>query len=376
MDAGTWGAIGGGLTALSEGLTARELRKQAEEQRRLERERQERMDALNKAIQAANSAEGLRKENFKRVGKKEDSATQRRILNEVAMGRKNEEYTDPVSGDVYMRGEGESPLDIAQATKEREQALRAEVARGEAANRAAIEAMRQENINKRWVDPSGNVQLQETGRNDRWGKVSGNVQAQQAGANYRADQAQAGQDRRSTSGPGSMKTTVAQAQAKLFGGLMDGAEKEIAKNPWGTQPLSAPMEIALEGRGKGVFRDAAAAVARSRMTPEQQRAQQSRLQFTQAALYAFSGKSAPESEVAKNVYIFFPVSGETDGTVAAQKKRARDLASMLLQRRRAGEMIEGVDPQDIPAFVNSQNPIGGIAPAGSARSQPRSLGTP
>lgn len=369
MDAGTWGAIGGGLTALSEGLTARELRKQAEEQRRLERERQERMDALNKAIQAAQSAEGLRKENFKRVGSKEDAATKRRILNEVAMGRKTEDYTDPVSGDVYMRGEGESPLDIAQATKERDASLRAEIARLNNARAEDIAKLRADVDLTKHRDPSGNVTLVQDRTDGRYDRASGSVMAQQAGANTRAAMSQAGQNQRAAAKgvAGGGRLAEGAAQAGVFAQMMAGAEKELANNPYGSQPFGAATEIALKGDGKGLTGNAMAALARSRMSPVEQRALQSRIQFSTAAVYAFSGKAITEQEGARNMATFFPQAGETDPAIIAQKKRAREMAMVLLSRRARGEQIGAVDPASV---------VGGIAPTGSARSQLQTLGVP
>lgn len=362
-NASVWNAISGGLGAASEQLTALQLRRMAEEERRLAREEREREAALRRVQLEAEAAARLRGENFQRVGKQGDKDTQRRILTDLAMKRKNEEYTDPVSGDVYIRGEGESPLAIQQAQKQRDAELRAQLAEQAAMSRAEVEKLRQEAMNNRWVNPSGNVQVQEQGRNQRWETVSGNVSAQQAGANARAAMSQQGMDRRqgnATTG----KKTEAQAKAETFSGLMSAAESELSRNPWGSKPLSAPMEIALKSDGKGLTGNAMAALARSRMSPEQQRAVQSRTQFTQAALYAFSGQAAPDNEVAKNIAIFFPQSGETDPTVIQQKARMRATATMLLEKRKAG-LIDGAVPLSADA-----------ATGGNALSQLNSIGRP
>lgn len=350
-NASAWGALGAGLSTLGEGLNAMQLRKLAEAQRKREEDRQKEQDALEKAIAQANAAKGLRAENFtlsQKAGIGTNSPdAMKAILNRAAMNKGGEDVTDPVSGDTYYRAPGDSPLDIQQAQKERDFETKQTLARIAAENAAERERIKQEALNGRWGTASGNVIAQEVGRNDRWGKASGNVIAQQAGATERTGMQQTGANTRSQNaitakGVGG-RQTEAQAKAETFSGLMSAAEQEISKNPWGTKPLNAVSEIALKGDGTGLVANAAAALARAKMTPEQQRAMQSRYQFTQAALYAFSGQSAPNSEVAKNIAIFFPQSGETDPTLIDQKNRMRATATMLLAKRKAG-MLDGAVP--------------------------------
>lgn len=359
-NASAWGALGAGLSTLGEGLNAMQLRKLADEQRKREEARQAEQDALEKAIAKANAAKGMRSENFtlsQKAGIGTNSPdAMKAILNRAAMNTGGEEAVDPVSGDTYYRAQGDSPLDIQQAQKERDFETKQTLARIAAENAAERERIKQDALNSRWGTASGNVIAQEAGRNDRWGTASGNVIAQQAGATERTGMQQDGANTRSQNaiaarGAGGRQTD-AQAKASTFSGLMQAAEDEIKKNPWGTKPLHAVTEIALKGDGTGLAANAAAALARAKMSPEQQRAVQSRYQFTQAALYAFSGQSAPNAEVAKNIAIFFPQSGETDPSLSEQKARMRATATMLLAKRKAG-LISGEVPMTPDAATGS-----------------------
>lgn len=328
-DWGLLAGLGSGLSALGDGIDQYQMRKLAEEEQKLARQRQAEQDALQKAQLGSNEFRQMDALNFR-------PASNTDILNNVALKRGQTEFKSDVSGQTFLRDPGMSPTDLRQQNEQDKRDSAMALVQEREARRAEIAALKEGGLNQRWQAPSGNVQIQEQGRNDRWDRASGNVIEQQRGANFR-DVNGGG----STGTPG--KKTEAQAKAETFSGLMQAAEAEIAKNPWGSKPLSAPVEIALKGDGKGFVGNAVAALARGRMSPEQQRAVQSRTQFTQAALYAFSGQAAPDNEVAKNIAIFFPQSGETDPAVIEQKARMRATATMLLEKRKAG-FVEGAVP--------------------------------
>lgn len=121
MDATAWGAIGGGLSALSEGLTAMQLRKLAKQREDEERERQKEEAALRKAQLKAQEFQSMDTRNFKKVsenGQVTNKANANALLNAAAFGRGGEQVKGDISGDTYFRGAGESPNDQARAAKE------------------------------------------------------------------------------------------------------------------------------------------------------------------------------------------------------------------------------------------------------------------
>jgi len=121
MDAGTWGAIGGGLTALSEGLTAMQLRKLAKEREDEERRQQKEEAALRKAQLKAQEFQSMDTRNFKKVsenGQVTNKANANALLNAAAFGRGGEQVKGDISGDTYFRGEGESPNDQRRAIED------------------------------------------------------------------------------------------------------------------------------------------------------------------------------------------------------------------------------------------------------------------
>lgn len=114
MDATAWGAIGGGLSALSEGLTAMQLRKLAKQREDEERERQKEEAALRKAQLKAQEFQSMDTRNFKKVsenGQVTNKANANALLNAAAFGRGGEQVKGDISGDTYFRGAGESPND-------------------------------------------------------------------------------------------------------------------------------------------------------------------------------------------------------------------------------------------------------------------------
>lgn len=114
MDATAWGAIGGGLSALSEGLTAMQLRKLAKQREDEERERQKEEAALRKAQLKAQEFQNMDTRNFKKVsenGQVTNKANANALLNAAAFGRGGEQVKGDISGDTYFRGAGESPND-------------------------------------------------------------------------------------------------------------------------------------------------------------------------------------------------------------------------------------------------------------------------
>lgn len=121
MDATAWGAIGGGLTALSEGLTAMELRRLAKEREKEERERQKEEAALRKAQLKAQEFQNMDARNFKKVsenGQVTNKANANALLNAAAFGRGGEQVKGDISGDTYYRAAGDSPNDQKRAQEE------------------------------------------------------------------------------------------------------------------------------------------------------------------------------------------------------------------------------------------------------------------
>lgn len=325
MDATAWGAIGGGLTALSEGLTAMELRRLAKEKEKQDRERQKQQDALEKAQLAAQSSAKLRSENFKRVGNKDDLATKRRILNDIAMKRKNEEVTDPITGDVYLRGEGESPIDIAQSAKQRDLELKAQLASQAAETKAAIEQIRQDNLNRRFEGTSGNVQTQEAGRNRRWDTASGSVQVQQAGANTRAAMSQAGQDRRQQTGQtGAAAKPPTESQAK-DAKYYDMMEKAV--------PVLDRLADKVRGDRISLAIRSPEMISNRFLTPEEQEYLRAARDFATGVYRPETGASAKPSEIQDVFNRYLTVGG--DAPAIRQIKSSAREGKLVTQRNAA-----------------------------------------
>lgn len=349
MDATAWGAIGGGLSALSEGLTAMQLRKLAKQREDEERERQKEEAALRKAQLKAQEFQSMDARNFKKVtegGQVTNKANANVLLNAAAFGRGGEQVKGDISGDTYFRGAGESPNDQARAAKEAQiQNALDKITLSKQYDEQIARLKAQAALDQKAM-VGGDTRFTQDRIDGRYDRTPDAVKTTEAGKDRRFNTGEAGKDRRqenSKTGTSAKPPTESQAKAATFSGLMEAAESELNKNPWGSKPMGAMTEIAIKGDGGGLAANAAAALARTRMTPEQQRAMQSRFQFTQAALYAFSGQSAPNSEVAKNIAIFFPQSGETDPTLIEQKKRMRATATMLLAKRKSG-LVDGAVP--------------------------------
>jgi len=159
MDATAWGAIGGGLSALSEGLTAMQLRKLAKQREDEERERQKEEAALRKAQLKAQEFQSMDTRNFKKVsenGQVTNKANANALLNAAAFGRGGEQVKGDISGDTYFRGAGESPADQKRQNEEDKREAALEAIRVRTEMQRQIDAARGERDLYKWGTPSGN----------------------------------------------------------------------------------------------------------------------------------------------------------------------------------------------------------------------------
>lgn len=159
MDATAWGAIGGGLSALSEGLTAMQLRKLAKQREDEERERQKEEAALRKAQLKAQEFQNMDARNFKKVsenGQITNKANANALLNAAAFGRGGEQVKGDISGDTYFRGAGESPADQKRQNEEDKREAALEAIRVRTEMQRQIDAARGERDLYKWGTPSGN----------------------------------------------------------------------------------------------------------------------------------------------------------------------------------------------------------------------------
>ncbi len=159
MDATAWGAIGGGLSALSEGLTAMQLRKLAKQREDEERERQKEEAALRKAQLKAQEFQNMDTRNFKKVsenGQVTNKANANALLNAAAFGRGGEQVKGDISGDTYFRGAGESPFDQKKQIEDDKRAAALEAVRLRAEAQAEMDKLRGERDLYKWGTPSGN----------------------------------------------------------------------------------------------------------------------------------------------------------------------------------------------------------------------------
>lgn len=159
MDATAWGAIGGGLSALSEGLTAMQLRKLAKQREDEERERQKEEAALRKAQLKAQEFQSMDTRNFKKVsenGQVTNKANANALLNAAAFGRGGEQVKGDISGDTYFRGAGESPFDQKKQIEDDKRAAALEAVRLRAEAQAEMDKLRGERDLYKWGTQSGN----------------------------------------------------------------------------------------------------------------------------------------------------------------------------------------------------------------------------
>lgn len=190
-DWGLLAGLGSGLSALGDGIDQYQMRKLAEEEQKLARQRQAEQDALQKAQLGSNEFRQMDALNFR-------PASNTDILNNVALKRGQTEFKSDVSGQTFLRDPGMSPTDLRQQNEQdkREAALKllqerttsqAEIARmreggldgrhdrvraDTSANnvaRAALEAVRQAGANQR--DANGSSTSRDTSLDKREDRI-------------------------------------------------------------------------------------------------------------------------------------------------------------------------------------------------------------
>ena len=134
--------------------------------------------------------------------------------------------------------------------------------------------------------------------------------------------------------------TESQAKAATFFSQMTSASDELRRlQQEGFDPSSTVSQTAVNLAGTPL---------RGLAGPQAQRARQIQEQWSESFLRIKTGAAATKDEIRKNVETFFPRFGETDPSIIAQKKRARQQAEQdVLRMTKEGGGSVGAKPKEL-----------------------------
>lgn len=169
-----WGLLAGlgqGLSGLGAALDERELRKLAEEERKMQRQRQAEQDALQKAQAASGEFQRMDALNFR-------PASNTDVLNNLALKRGQTEYKSDISGKTFLRDPGMSPTDLRQQNAQDKIDAAMKLQQERAASQAELARLREGGLDGRYDRVRADTEANNTAR--------AAIEAlRQSGANFR-----------------------------------------------------------------------------------------------------------------------------------------------------------------------------------------------
>lgn len=328
MDATAWGAIGGGLSALSEGLTAMQLRKLAKQREDEERERQKEEAALRKAQLKAQEFQSMDARNFKKVsenGQVTNKANANALLNAAAFGRGGEQVKGDISGDTYFRGAGESPNDQARAAKEAQiQNALDKITLSKQYDEQIARLKAQAALDQKAM-VGGDTRFTQDRIDGRYDRTPDVVKTTEAGKDRRFNTGEAGKDRRqenSQTGTSAKPPTESQAKDAKYYDMM---EKAV--------PVLDRLADKVRGDRISLAIRSPEMISNRFLTPEEQEYLRAARDFATGVYRPETGASAKPSEIQDVFNRYLTVGG--DAPAIKQIKATAREGKLVTQRNAA-----------------------------------------